>query len=48
MKYDLRWGLTTLGRPEATLAESMQDADRFNIEFIENFFKLSNYTFRRC
>ncbi|MBQ7394791.1 MAG: sugar phosphate isomerase/epimerase [Lentisphaeria bacterium] len=35
MKYDLRWGLTTLGRPEATLAESMQDADRFNIEFIE-------------
>ena len=35
MKYNLRWGLTTLGRPDATLAESMQDADRYNIEFIE-------------
>ena len=35
MKYNLRWGLTTLGRPEATLAESMMDADRYNIEFIE-------------
>lgn len=35
MKYQLRWGLTTLGRPEASLAESMQDADRYGIEFIE-------------
>lgn len=35
MKYQLRWGLTTLGRPEATLEESMQDADRYGIEFIE-------------
>ena len=35
MKYHLRWGLTTLGRPEATLAESVQDADKYGFEFIE-------------
>ena len=35
MKYHLRWGLTTLGRPEATLEESVRDADRDGFEFIE-------------